>query len=43
MGLAHAPFEGGQKAKHQNKQISVVYRAILRLVNLLKVPNKPLK
>ena len=43
MGLAHVPFEGGQKAKHQNKQNSVVCRAVLRLVIILKVPNKLLK
>ena len=36
MGLARVPFEGGQKAKHQNKQNYSGVRAILRLADLLK-------
>ena len=43
MGLARVPFERGEKAKHQNKQISVAYRANLKLADLLKVPNNAIK
>ena len=43
MGLARVPFEGGQKAKHQNKQNYSGVRAILRLADLLKVPHMPIK
>ena len=43
MGLARVPFEGGQKAKHQNKQNFSGVRAILRLADLIKVPHMPIK